>query len=86
MQKALRKHAVDELRDFDPDAAEARLVELAHIEEGLARDEKERYAERDRLLRERDALEGGVGAEVVWQQRRNAEAREWLMQRDAGRC
>ena len=74
---------------FDPDAAQARLAEIAQADEDLGRLENERFAERDRLSRERAALEGGVGAEIAWQQRRNAEtelvdaARRWLVLKTA---
>jgi uncharacterized protein YhaN len=78
-----------EMEDFDPDAAAARLTELAREEEELGREEKEIYAERKRLMREREELENGVGSEVAWQQRRNAEAelvesgRRWAVLRAA---
>jgi uncharacterized protein YhaN len=75
----------DEIKDFDPDAAAARLSELARQDGDLGRRENELYADCDRLGREREALEAGVGAEEAWQQRRNAEtelleaARRWAV-------
>ncbi len=63
-----------EMGGFDPDAAEARLNELERLDEDFGREENDCYAERDRRMRERAVLESGVGAEVAWQQRRNAEA------------
>jgi uncharacterized protein YhaN len=64
----------EEMMGFDPDAAAARLAELARRDEDLGRIENDLYAQRSHRLRERDALEAGVGAEEAWQQRRNAEA------------
>jgi hypothetical protein len=63
-----------EMMGFDPDAAAARLAELARRDEELGRIENDLYAQRSHRLREREALEAGVGAEEAWQQRRNAEA------------
>ena len=65
---------IAELRAFDPDAASASLVELERRDAELAQQEKERYAERDRLERKRGEFESGIGAEAALQQRRNAEA------------
>ena len=65
---------VDQLKEFDPDAAEARLRDLEQQDSVLEGRINEVYAEREQRVRERDALAGGVGAEVAWQQRRNAEA------------
>ncbi len=65
---------VDQLKEFDPDAAEARLRDLEQQDSALEGRINEVYAEREQRVRERDALAGGVGAEVAWQQRRNAEA------------
>ena len=65
---------IDELSAFDPDAASARLAELERRDADLAQQEKERYAERDRLQRKREEFESGIGAEAALQQRRNAEA------------
>jgi uncharacterized protein YhaN len=59
---------------FDPDAAAASLTELERRDEDLAQQEKDRYAERDRLQRKRGEFESGIGAEAALQQRRNAEA------------
>jgi chromosome segregation protein len=65
---------IDELSAFDPDAASASLAELERRDADLAQQEKERYAERDRLQRKRGEFESGIGAEAALQQRRNAEA------------
>jgi uncharacterized protein YhaN len=65
---------VEEMKAFDPDAAAARLMELERRDEDLNKRENERYAERDRLQRQRADLESGIGAEAALQQRRNAEA------------
>ena len=65
---------IEELRAFDPDAASASLAELERRDADLAQQEKERYAERDRLQRKRGEFESGIGAEAALQQRRNAEA------------
>jgi uncharacterized protein YhaN len=65
---------IEEMNAFDPDAAAARLTELERRDEDLAQQEKERYAERDRLQRKRGEFESGIGAEAALQQRRNAEA------------
>jgi uncharacterized protein YhaN len=63
-----------EMMGFDPDAASARLAELARRDDELGRIENDLYAQRSHRLREREVLEAGVGAEEAWQQRRNAEA------------
>jgi uncharacterized protein YhaN len=74
-----------ELAAFDVDQAEAALKGLAAEDEILDREAQEIFAERDRAMRDRAALEQGVGAEVALQQRRNAEAelvdaaREWAV-------
>jgi uncharacterized protein YhaN len=74
-----------ELAAFDVDQAEATLKGLAAEDEILDRQAQEVFAERDRAMRDRAALEQGVGAEVALQQRRNAEAelvdsaREWAV-------
>jgi uncharacterized protein YhaN len=65
---------VEEMNAFDPDAAAASLSELERRDEELGLEEKERYAERDRLQRKREEFESGIGAEAALQQRRNAEA------------
>ena len=65
---------VEEMNAFDPDAATASLKELQRRDEDLGQQEKDRYAERDRLQRRRDEFESGIGAEAALQQRRNAEA------------
>ena len=65
---------IAELRAFDPDAASASLAELERRDAELAQQERERYAERDRLMRKRDEFESGIGAEAALQRRRNAEA------------
>ena len=49
-------------------------MELERRDEDLNKHENERYAERDRLQRQRADLESGIGAEAALQQRRNAEA------------
>jgi uncharacterized protein YhaN len=79
----------DELRaglaDFEPDAAEAALQQLAGEAAELDGQINECFAEHDRENHERKRLEAGVGAEVALQQRRNAEAemvaatREWAV-------
>jgi uncharacterized protein YhaN len=65
---------IEEMNAFDPDAAAAGLTELERRDEDLAQQEKDRYAERDRLQRKRGDFESGIGAEAALQQRRNAEA------------
>ena len=65
---------VEEMKAFDPDAATATLKELERRDEDLGQQEKDRYAERDRLQRKREEFESGIGAEAAVQQRRNAEA------------
>jgi uncharacterized protein YhaN len=65
---------VQEMNAFDPDAATASLKELERRDRDLGQQEKDRYAERDRLQRRRDEFESGIGAEAAVQQRRNAEA------------
>jgi uncharacterized protein YhaN len=64
----------EDMRTLDPDAAAARIDELGRRDEELGLEEKERYAERDRLQRQREEFESGIGAEAALQQRRNAEA------------
>ncbi len=63
-----------DLNALEPDAAAARLSELERRDEELGLEEKERYAERDRLQRQRGEFESSIGAEAALQQRRNAEA------------
>ena len=65
---------IEEMNAFDPDAAAASLKELERRDEDLGQQEKDRYAERDRLQRKREEFESGIGAEAALQQRRNAEA------------
>ena len=65
---------VEEMNAFDPDGAAASLTELERRDEELGLEEKERYAERDRLQRKREEFESSIGAEAALQQRRNAEA------------
>jgi uncharacterized protein YhaN len=65
---------IEELSAFDPDAGSANLSELERRDADLAQQEKERYAERDRLQRKRGEFESGIGAEAALQLRRNAEA------------
>jgi uncharacterized protein YhaN len=65
---------IEEMRAFDSDAASASLAEIERRDADLAQQEKERYAERDRLQRKRGEFESGIGAEAALQQRRNAEA------------
>ena len=65
---------IEEMNAFDPDAAAASLMELERRDEDLGQQEKDRYAERDRLQRKRGEFESGIGAEAALQQRRNAEA------------
>lgn len=65
---------IEEMCAFDPDAASASLTELERRDADFAQQEKERYAERDRLERKRVEFESGIGAEAALQQRRNAEA------------
>ena len=89
LAEALRRHRVhlieladgvdetrlaEEMTGFDPDAAAARLAELARRNEELGRIENDLYAERSHRHRQLEALAAGVGAEEAWQQRRNAEA------------
>jgi uncharacterized protein YhaN len=78
-------HLRAELAAFDVDQAEAALKGLAAEDDILDRKAHEVFADCDRAMRERAALEQGVGAEVALQQRRNAEAelvdaaREWAV-------
>ncbi len=65
---------VDDMSALDPDAAAASLTELERRDEELGLEEKERYAERDRLQRKREEFESSIGAEAALQQRRNSEA------------
>jgi uncharacterized protein YhaN len=65
---------IEEMNAFDPDAAAASSSELERRDEDLGQQEKDRYAERDRLQRKREEFESGIGAEAALQQRRNAEA------------
>ena len=65
---------IEEMKAFDPDVAEASLTELERRDEDVGQQEKDRYAERDRLQRKRGEFESGIGAEAALQQRRNAEA------------
>ena len=61
------------------------LKTLAEEEAGLDREAQEVFATYDREMRERAALEQGIGAELALQQRRSAEAelttaaREWTV-------
>jgi uncharacterized protein YhaN len=79
-------HAEDAVRDdlvnFDIDRAVADTEELRREEERLDDESNKVYAEADRLKRYRAELENGVGSEVVWQQRRNAEAELRQLARD----
>ncbi len=76
---------IEEMQDFDPDVAAARIAELERDDEERRREENQRFADRAELLRRRAELETGVGAEEAWQQRRNAEvelvdaARRWVV-------
>ena len=65
---------IEDMNALDPDAAAASLTELERRDEELGLEEKERYAERDRLQRKRGEFESSIGAEAALQQRRNAEA------------
>ena len=65
---------IEDMNALDPDAAAASLTELERRDEELGLEEKERYAERDRLQRRRGEFETSIGAEAALQQRRNAEA------------
>src|ERR1700722_17682073 len=53
---------VEEMNAFDPDAATATIKELERRDEDLGQQEKDRYAERDRLHRKREEFESGIGA------------------------
>ncbi len=64
----------EEVQDYDPDAVEARLRDFEQAERLIESEINELYAEHSRAKAERDALDGGFGAEAAWQQRRNAEA------------
>jgi len=68
------KRLIEDMNALDPDAAAASLTELERRDEELGLEEKERYAERDRLQRKRGEFESSIGAEAALQQRRNAEA------------
>ncbi len=79
----------DELRHalltFDIDAAGAERAELAREQQRLETERLELYAAWDRLVRQRDELESGSGAELALQRRALAESdianlsREWLV-------
>ncbi len=75
----------EELRAFEPDAAEARMSELDAEEQRLDLELREVHSERDREIDRRTALETGVGAEIAALDRRAAEAelaaasREWMV-------
>jgi uncharacterized protein YhaN len=79
----------EEVTGFDPDAADARLTELARRDQELGQIENDLYAHRSHRRRELEALAAGVGAEEAWQQRRNAEAelleaaRRWAVRKAA---
>ncbi|SEB93226.1 Uncharacterized protein YhaN [Rhizobiales bacterium GAS191] len=74
-----------ELAGFDADTLEQRLSELERETERLELESKESFAEHDREVRRRAALELGAGAELAAQKRRNAEgelaaaARDWAV-------
>ena len=74
-----------DLAVFNSDEAEAVLKTLAEDDAGLDREAQEVFADHDREVRERAALEQGIGAEFAVQQRRSAEAelttatREWTV-------
>lgn len=74
-----------DLATFNSDEAEATLKALTEEDEALDSEAQEVFAAHDRAVRERAALERGVGAEIAAQQRRNAEAeliavsREWMV-------
>jgi uncharacterized protein YhaN len=74
-----------ELAGFDADTLEQRLAALEGEAERLELDARETYAEHDREMRRRSALELGAGAELAAQRKRNAEgelataARDWAV-------
>jgi uncharacterized protein YhaN len=74
-----------DLAIFNSDEAEAALNALTEEDQALDSEAQEVFAAHDRAVRERAALEQGVGAEIAAQQRRNAEAeltaasREWVV-------
>ncbi len=63
-----------ELATFEADDAQAQIEALAREEDALEDERNTVFAERNELLKRRDTLNAGVGAEVAAQQRRNAEA------------
>jgi uncharacterized protein YhaN len=63
-----------ELQNFDRDRVDAELAMLAEESERMDRASNEVFAAQDALKKERERLEKGTGAELAWQQRRNAEA------------
>ena len=76
-----------ELADFDADRAEADIVELAAEEERLAGETNVTFADLAEARRQVTQRTQGVGSEIAWQQRVNAEAemqeasREWIVLR-----
>jgi uncharacterized protein YhaN len=80
-------HNEEEIRadliGFDPDRIQARLSILEEETGQLEQQAQEVFAAHDRKVRDREAREKGIGAEVAVQQRRNTEAelaglaREW---------
>lgn len=79
-----------DLAGFEVDHAAAKLEELATDEERLEQAGRDVYAELELKRRERRELEGGMGAEVALQLRRNAEtdlagsAHDWAVLKIAG--
>ena len=74
-----------DLIDFNPEEVEAALRVLAEEQQILEQEAQQLFADHAQAVRERDAAEHGMGAEVAAQQRSSAEAeliaasREWLV-------
>ena len=75
----------EELRTFDPDAAEARIAELETEEARLEDERLAVHTDRERGIERREALEMGTGAESAAQDKATAEAelaaaaRDWMV-------
>jgi uncharacterized protein YhaN len=78
-------HLRAELASFNVDEVQSRVQILLEEEQSLEREGQEVFAAHEQALRERDAAEQGMGAELAAQQRASAEAelietsREWAV-------
>jgi uncharacterized protein YhaN len=78
-------HLRAELANFNADEVQSRVQILIEEEQALEREGQEVFAAHEHALRERDAAEQGMGAELAAQQRASAEAelietsREWTV-------